>query len=161
MDSITSALPTSSPPRPPPQKKVLLSLLCGDLHVASHGYRPQITILCWSCINPPLLGKYLTVYLFQVSTLVTRLGTREDPWGPWDWWADLKPLSLIAFLTNPGVQTYAFLLDLSLQPVCVWSSPGVIWGLFKGFDFRVKTLFCVLVLVWHFHLTLRSDCFNW
>ena len=110
--------------------------------------------------KPPIAGE-ISVYLFQVSTLVTRLGTREDPWGPWDWWADLKPLSLIAFLTNPGVQTYAFLLDLSLQPVCVWSSPGVIWGLFKGFDFRVKTLFCVLVLVWHFHLILRSDCFNW
>lgn len=99
--------------------------------------------------------------VFQVSILVTHLGTREDSWGPWDWWADLNPLSLIAFLTNPGVQTYAFLLDLSLQPACVWSSPGVIWGLFKGFDSLVKILFSVLVLFWHFHLILRSDCFNW
>ena len=64
MDSITSALPTSSTPRPSPHKKVLLSLLCGDLHVASHGYRPQITILCQSQINPSLLKKFLVACLF-------------------------------------------------------------------------------------------------
>ena len=28
------------------KKSVLLHLLCGDLYMAHHGYRPGITILC-------------------------------------------------------------------------------------------------------------------
>ena len=51
----------------PLYKRVLLPLLCGDLYVACHGCRSQITILCWSRINPSLLERYLTVHLFQVS----------------------------------------------------------------------------------------------
>ena len=46
------------------------SLLCGDLHMAHHGCRPQIAILSWSQINQSLLEKYLVVRLFSVVVSV-------------------------------------------------------------------------------------------
>ena len=46
-------------------KKVLLSLLWGDWHVARHSCRPQTAILRWSQANPFLLGKLLAIYLSQ------------------------------------------------------------------------------------------------
>lgn len=64
-------------------------------------------------------------------------------------------LSLTAFLANSRVWRYGFLLDLSSHPLCIWSFAGVIWDLFKGFDFLLKTLFCMLVLIWHFSLISR------
>ena len=48
-------------------KRVLLPLPFGDLHVTHHGCRHWIAILCWSQINPPLLEKYLIVYVLCVN----------------------------------------------------------------------------------------------
>ena len=59
------AFPTSSSL----YKSVFLPLTCRDLCVAHHDYRLQIAILCWSQINPPLLEKYLAVFLFQVNAI--------------------------------------------------------------------------------------------
>ena len=42
-------------------ESMLLPLLSGNLHMAHHGCRPWIAILCWPQINPPFLEKYLTV----------------------------------------------------------------------------------------------------
>ena len=63
---------------------------CGaDLHVARHGCRPRISILCWSQINPSLLEKYLAVCLFLVITM----------WAPEELWL------CVTYLLHLGIQT--------------------------------------------------------
>ena len=51
----------------PLRKSVLPPLMCRDLHVACHGCRSWIVILCLSWINPSLLGECLAIYFFKVS----------------------------------------------------------------------------------------------
>lgn len=61
------------PPLPfPLYKRVLLLLLCEDLHMPCCGCRPWTAVLPWSWKNPSLPHKYPPVYLFQVRSLLTK-----------------------------------------------------------------------------------------
>lgn len=154
----------SSPLSPP--LKPSSSLTSGDLHVACHCCRPQVAILCWSCRNPSLLKKCLTVYFFlgqycddlhgdqRRSPVALELKNKQMQY------SQLSPESPTAFFTDPRVWRCIFLLDLIWCPLCVWSSPGFIGDQFKGFAFLAETLFCMWVFVWYFSLILRSDCYN-
>ena len=51
----------------PFDNRILLSLLCGDMQVACHCCRSSTAILWWSQINPSLVQKYQTVYLFGAN----------------------------------------------------------------------------------------------
>ena len=42
-------------------ERMPLPLLSWDLHMAHHGCRPWLAILCWPQINPSFLEKYLTI----------------------------------------------------------------------------------------------------
>ena len=78
-----------------PLCKSALPLPWGDLHMARHGCRLWITVLCWSWINPSLLENSLAVYLFQFSKCLPAsvsgcqaVRHRERGGvGPWNLWA--------------------------------------------------------------------------
>ena len=62
-------------PLPQPYQLPLASLHKASPSLAVGGLEqgsPRTAIVCWSHINLPLLGKYLSVYLFQVNTVNQR-----------------------------------------------------------------------------------------
>ena len=93
----------------PPYKSVLFLLPCGNLHIAHHGCRPRIAILCWFQINPSLLECICFCVFFQVN----RFNHFRSIW----------KLSMIweKFLTYCNFLAHTLSVDSSFLPVCLQS----------------------------------------
>ena len=158
MDSLfTVALPASFSP----QWKSSPSLAMQGL---AHGFPQLQAPNCNSLLilNKPTLAGEISGSLFILgqhfggpyggqrwSLLVPGLVSKQMQY------PQLSPLSLTAFLTNPGLSPGS-----SSHSLCLWSSSHF-WGdLLKAFIFLVKVLFCMRVLFWHFGLIFEIRMFQ-
>ena len=58
-----------SPPEFSSVYKTVLPLTCGGWHVALHGCKPSVAILCWSQINTLLLGNCQSIYFQSTDNI--------------------------------------------------------------------------------------------
>lgn len=92
-------------------------------------------------LNKPIFAREISASLFISDQHFS--GTYRDHRKPlmapglmskWIWSQQWTSLSF----TNPEVERYNLLLDLSLNSLCVWSSPNFIQDQFKDFIFLVR-----------------------
>lgn len=115
-------------------------------------------------LNKPIFAREIFASLFISDQHFS--GTYRDHRKPlmapglmskWIWFQQWTSLSF----TNPEVERYNLLLDLSPNPLCVWSSPNFVPDQFKDFIFLVKR-FCS---VWEYSFTTSVDfeirLFHW
>lgn len=110
----------------------------------------QISILCWSQI----FEKYLPVYLFKFNIFGDLY--RDQRRFLTILWLVIKQVvvpTTSCFACKPWRLKGCLFLDVSSWPLCIWSSPGFIWNLFKCFFLSLSPCF----LYKSIHLALWSD----